>query len=328
MKSLQLLFIMTPLACLLAQTPPAPQPPTMAVKPPAVPVMPATPAVPPETVVLTIGDEKVTAAEFDHMIEGLPPQYRNQMRGAGKRQFADNVVMLKMLSQEAHSHKVDESPAFKEQLATQVERLLAQQYYQQLVSNTKVDEATAREYYEQHKTDYLQAKVRQILIRAKGSPVALKKDAKELTDEEALAKAKEVRQKLVDGGDFVALAKIDSDDTITSANGGDLGTIGHNRLPPAVDQVVFTIAVGELSEPIKSPQGYHIIKVETRQEKTFVDVKPEIERKLNADLVKKTMDDLKTSKNVVFNADYFGPATPPPAPMKPTISVQPKPDAK
>ncbi len=322
MKSLQLLFFLTPVACLLAQNPPAAQtqPPAQAVKPPAVPVMPpapAAPSVPPDTVVLTIGDEKYTAAQLDHMLDGIPPQYRNQMRTpAGRRQFADRIVMIKVLAQEGHAHKVDETPAFKEQLANQMEQLLAQQYYQQLVADTKVDEATAREYYDAHKGDYVQVKASHILIRAKGSPTPLKKDAKELTDEEALAKAKQIRQKLVDGADFATLAKAESDDAGSGANGGDLGTFGHGRMVPAFEEVAFTLPVGEISQPVKSQFGYHIIKVESRQERTFAEVRPEIERKLNADLVKKKMDDLKVQKNVVLNADYFGPANAPaPAPV-------------
>src|ERR1017187_9098563 len=80
----------------------------------------------------------------------------------------------------------------------------------------------------------------------------LKKDAKELTDEEALAKAQEIRKKLVDGADFATLAKAESDDAGSGANGGDLGTFGKGRMVPAFEQVAFTIAVGELSEPVKS----------------------------------------------------------------------------
>ena len=290
------------------------------------PPAPPAPQVPPETVVLTIGEEKITAAEFDHMIDMIPEQYRNQMRTTGRRQFAENITRLKIMSQEAHRLKLEDTPAYKNQLAFQAEQILAQQYYQNLTATTKADEATARKYYDEHKGDYLQVKARHILIRAKGSAVPLKKDAKELTDEEALAKAKEIRQKLVDGADFATLAKAESDDAGSGANGGDLGTFGHGRMVPAFEEVAFKIPVGELSEPVKSQFGYHIIKVESRQEKTFVEVRPEIERKLDADLVKKAMDDLKTNTPVVMNPDYFGPA---PAPAAPPslggIKIQPQP---
>ena len=336
MKSLQLLLFLTPLACLLAQAPPASQPanpPAPAgqpAKPPAVALQPPAPAVahvPPETVVLTIGEEKITAADLDHMIDMLPEQYRAQMRTTGRRQFAERLVSLKVMAQEAHRRKLEDTPAYKSQLAFQAEQLLAQQGYQDLAATTKVDEATARKYYDEHKSDYVQVKARHILIRFKGSAVPLKKDAKELTDEEALAKAQEIRKKLVDGADFATLAKAESDDAGSGANGGDLGTFGKGRMVPAFEQVAFTIAVGELSEPVKSQFGYHIIKVETRQEKTFVEVRPDIEKKLDGELVKKAMDDLKNATPVVMNPDYFGPAPAammPPAPRSP-VTVQPQP---
>jgi hypothetical protein len=118
----------------------------------------------------------------------------------------------------------------------------------------------------------------------------------------------------VDGADFATLAKAESDDAGSGANGGDLGTFGHGRMVPAFEEVAFTIPVGELSEPVKSQFGYHIIKVESRQEKTFVEVRAEIEKKLDGEAVKKAMDDLKAATPVVMNPDYFGPA---PAAMRP-----------
>ena len=328
MKSLQLLLFLTPLACLLAQTPPASQPaPAASPKPPAValqPPAPPAPHVPPETVVLTIGDEKITAAEFDHMIDMIPEQYRERMRTSGRRQFAENVIRLKIMSQEGHRLKIEDTPAYKNQLAFQAEQILANQYYQDLTAKTKVDEATARKYYDEHKSDYLQLKARHILIRFKGSSVPLKKDEKELTEEEALAKAQDIRKKLVDGGDFDALAKAESDDASSGAKGGDLGTFGHGRMVPAFEEVAFKIPVGEISEPVKSQFGYHIIKVESRQEKSFVEVRAEIERKLDGEAVQKAMADLKEATPVVMNPDYFGPApaavTPPPG----TVKVQPQ----
>jgi len=291
------------------------------------PATPVAPKVPPETVVLTIGDEKITAGDLDRMIDMLPPQYRAQIRTTGRRQFAERLVSLKVMAQEGHRRKLEDTPAYKEQLAFQAEQILANQCYQNLADTTKVDEATARKYYDDHKAEYLQVKARHILIRFKGSAVPLKKDAKELTEAEALAKAQEIRKKLVDGADFATLAKAESDDAGSGANGGDLGTFGKGRMVPAFEQVAFTIQVGELSEPVKSQFGYHIIKVESRQEKTFVDVRAEIERKLNGEAVNKAVNDLKAATPVVMNPDYFGqaPAAVKPPAAKPAVPVQPPP---
>ena len=152
----------------------------------------------------------------------------------------------------------------------------------------------------------------------------LKKDKKELTEEEALAKAQEIRKKLLAGEDFATLAKAESDDAGSGANGGDLCTFGHGRMVPAFESVAFTIPVGEISEPVKSQFGYHIIKVESRGEKSLVEVKAEIERKLDGEAVKKIMDDLRTAANVKMNEDFFGPPLPPrPAPGTSPLTVKP-----
>jgi len=262
------------------------------------------------------------------MIDSIPEQYRAQMRTSGRRQFADRVISLKVMAQEARRRKLEDAPAFKTQLAFLAEQLLAQQYSQSLAATTKVDEATARKYYDEHKSDYLQVKARHILIRFKGSPVPVKKDAKDLTEEEALAKAQEIRKKVVDGADFATLAKAESDDAGSGANGGDLGMFGRGRMVPAFEQVAFTMAVGELSEPVKTQFGYHIIKVEQRQEKTFVEERAEIDKKMEGEAVKKAMDDLRAATPVVMNPDYFGPAPTAKATPPGGIKIQPQPAAQ
>src|ERR1700680_3786440 len=87
-------------ACLSAQTP-APAP----AAPPAHIVTPGTPAVsapvPPDKVVLTIGDEKLTAAQFDQLVEALPEQVRAAARGPQKRRFAEQLVSIKIMYNEA-----------------------------------------------------------------------------------------------------------------------------------------------------------------------------------------------------------------------------------
>src|SRR5271157_4999682 len=142
-------------ACLSAQTPTPGQPPAAA--PARVGVTPGTPTVtppatviPPNKVVFTVGDEKITAAEFDQIIEALPEQARAQVR-TRKRQFADQLVQIKVMYQEAHRRKLDENPAVQRQLELQRENLLASLLLQDMTANAQVDDATAQQYYEQHK---------------------------------------------------------------------------------------------------------------------------------------------------------------------------------
>jgi len=75
------------------------------------------------------------------------------------------------------------------------------------------------------------------------------------------ATAKIVRQALVDGEDFAKVAAQYSTDTATKDNGGDLGWFGKGKMVPEFEAAAFTLKVGEISQPIKSQFGFHIIQV-------------------------------------------------------------------
>jgi len=171
-----------------------------------------------------------------------------------------------------------------------------------------VSEDEARKYYEEHKQDWDTVKARHILVRFQGSPVPLRPGAKELSDAEALAKAQDLRKRLVAGEDFATLAKAESDDTGSGANGGDLGNFSHGQMVPAFEAAAYALKPGELSEPIKTQFGYHIIKVEGRQTKTFEEARTEVERHLGPAQSQKTLEDLVKKGAPVFDPEYFGTA--------------------
>jgi parvulin-like peptidyl-prolyl isomerase len=134
----------------------------------------------------------------------------------------------------------------------------------------------------------------------------LKPNEKDLTDEEALAKAQDIRKKILAGADFATLAKAESDDAGSGAKGGDLGTFKHGQMVPAFDQAAFALPVDQLSEPVKTQFGYHIIKVTSRSAKTFDESKAQIEKDLKPKLAKEAMDQLKAHTPVTLNDGYFG----------------------
>ncbi|MEZ4682127.1 MAG: peptidylprolyl isomerase [Caldilineaceae bacterium] len=88
----------------------------------------------------------------------------------------------------------------------------------------------------------------------------------ERTDAEARAFAEELRQRILAGEDFATLAEQYSDDTGSGANGGDLGWFGHGAMVSQFDEAAFNLEIGEISEPIKTQFGYHIIEVLEKDE--------------------------------------------------------------
>lgn len=86
------------------------------------------------------------------------------------------------------------------------------------------------------------------------------------TDAEAKALAENIRQQLINGGDFAALTAQYSDDSGSKVNGGDLDWFGKGRMVPPFEEAAFSLPIGQISEPIRSQFGYHLIEVLEKDE--------------------------------------------------------------
>jgi parvulin-like peptidyl-prolyl isomerase len=127
-----------------------------------------------------------------------------------------------------------------------------------------------------------------------------------LSDDEALAKAKDIRAKLVAGGDFAELAKAESDDAGSGANGGVLGDFTRGRMVPQFEEAAFALKVNEISEPVKTQFGYHIIQVTKHESKSLDDAKAEITEKIGPEMAQKGVDAIKSKTTITFDQAYFG----------------------
>jgi len=148
-----------------------------------------------------------------------------------------------------------------------------------LAKNVAVDEAAMRERYEARKMNYTapeQRKASHILIK-------LAKDASDEQVAAAQKKAEAILARIRGGEDFAALAKAESDDPGSANQGGDLGFFGKGMMDAAFEQTAFALKKGEVSEPIRSSFGIHIIKVTDIQGgevKSFDQVKAELKKEL------------------------------------------------
>jgi parvulin-like peptidyl-prolyl isomerase len=264
------------------------------------------PMVPADRVVVAVGDLTITAAQFDQIIDALPEQYRSVARGSGRKQFADNMVRIAVMAQEGKRRKLDETSLYRTQSMFEDANLLANMTFQELSKNVKLDEADVRKYYEAHKAEFEQVHARHILIRMQGSQLAVKPGQKDLTEAEALAKAQDLRKRIQAGADFAELARQESDDTGTGAKGGDLGFFHRGQMVPSFEQAAFALQPGELSEPVKSPFGYHLIKVEAKESKSFEEERPELETRMRPEQAQKALEELQKKTAVVLDPDFFG----------------------
>jgi parvulin-like peptidyl-prolyl isomerase len=264
-----------------------------------------------DPVVLTVGAEKITKSQFDQIMEQVTSQMPPERRATppspqARRQLAEQLAEMMAMAQEARSRKLDQNPDTKIQLTVRADQLLATALYQQLAKDMKPDDAALHAYYDEHKGEWEQVTARHILIRMTGSAVPLREGQKDLSDEAALAKATDLRTKIVAGGDFAALAKAESDDTGSGANGGALGEFTRGRMVPQFEQAAFALPVGEVSLPIKTQFGYHVIVVDKHESKNFEEVQPEILQKIQPELAQKVVDDIKKKTTIDFDQGYFG----------------------
>lgn len=293
-----------------------------AAKPAAAPAKPAAakPAAA-DPVVFSAGERRMTRAEFDNLMENLPASLKAQMGGntpETRRRLAEQLGEIMTYAAEARKLQLADKPAAKVQLFLQQESTLASLLYQHLSETKKPAPADVAAWYDAHKGEYENAKARHILIRFQGSPVPVKKDQKDLSDAEALAKTQALRDRITKGEDFAAIAKAESDDTGSGAQGGDLGSFGRGRMVPAFEQAAFSLPVGEVSQPVKSQFGYHLIQVQERSAKALAEVQAEIEKRLTTENAQKAMEEFKKSAKPTLDESYFGaPAAAAPAPGAP-----------
>jgi len=306
----------------MATTPAKPAAPTkpMAAKPTisAKPVM-GTPVSAANPVVLTVGGEQITKSDFEAFLAGLPDQVKAQMATVPKKRIAEQIADIKVFAAEARRRSLDQTPMAR----IEMDQALASSLFRDVQGKINPTDADMQAYYEKNKDQYQKVKARHILLRFKGSPVPVKEGQKDLTKEEALAKALELKKAIDGGADFAELAKKESDDAGSGANGGDLGAFGRGMMVPPFEAAAFSMPVGKTSDPVESQFGYHIIQVQEQLGKDFATAKAEIEPKLKPELAQKAMKDIKDASKIVFNESYFAEPAPPAAPKPPT---PPKPE--
>lgn len=120
--------------------------------------------------------------------------------------------------------------------------LMYQKHKEWFEKEHPVTEEEIKEYYEDNKDQFAKRDASHILV----------------ADEKT---AKEVKEKLDNGEDFAKLAKEYSTDTANAANGGNLGTFSKGQMVKEFEDAAFALKEGEISEPIKTQFGYHIIKL-------------------------------------------------------------------
>lgn len=279
-----------------------------------------------DPVIITAGDITIKQSEFEGAIKTLPAEYQQYAQGPGKKQFAEDYLRMKVLAQKGAKEGLGNDPDVQTQLALMKENLIANAELKKIDNSIKINDEDLKKIYDANAKDYETVKASHILIAFKGSPAA-QKDKPELTEEQAKAKAEEIRAKLVAGADFAETAKKESDDTGSGSRGGELGEFGHGQMVPEFEQAAFAAKAGDITPVVRTQFGYHIIKVESHSSTPFDSVKASMEKREHQKRLQAALDALKDSAKPTFNETYF-PADKPaaaPAQTKPVAEKTNKP---
>jgi len=246
--------------------------------------------------VAKVGSTTITQEDISREMQALPEQIQKIFEGPeGTERFVNELVKKEILYQEAKKKGLDKSPDYQKKVEDFKKlTLIGQLLEKEIEEKVKVSDKDVRDYYEAHKKDFTannQVRASHILVK---------------TEEEA----KGIVEQLKKGADFAKIARAKSIDAGSARNGGDLGFFSRGQMVPEFENAAFSLKAGEVSPPVRTQYGYHIIKVTERKEGNVVEfekIKGLLTQRLTAEKQKEVFDsyinNLRNSYKVDINKE-------------------------
>jgi parvulin-like peptidyl-prolyl isomerase len=277
----------------------------------SVPLVASSPDKTTDPVVLSLGDTKFTAAQVEKFIEAMPQQFRPFYSGAGKAKLAELLLSTELLVREAKKRHLETKPDVQLQVKIATDSILSNAAKIALKNEMTVTDAELQKYLEEHKSKFEEAHARRIVIRSKTSiPWDQSKSPDQLLDDkDARARANDLREQLAKGADFEELAAKYSDDSLSSGKGGDLGfnrrgSQAHLIVPP-LEEKIFSMEPGTISEVMQTPLGYEIVKLEEKRLPKVSDIRQELEQVVLNEKTEDLLKELRSQEKVFVDNKFF-----------------------
>ena len=258
-----------------------------------------------DKVLATVGNEKITEKDLEDNIKQFRmmfPQAPPTLNPEQKRMILDQMVLHKTLFTAAMDAgtKLDTEAEF--QLDMMRKTFTIKLFIDKQLAAVPVKDAEIKAYYDKNTMQFTipeTRKLRHIVVK---------------TQQEADKIAQQLKAKK-------SFNKLASDSNIDGTKGksGDLGWMEKGMMGPEFDAAAFTLKKGSVSPVVKTPFGYHVIKVEDvkeGKERTLDEVKEDIRKALEEEKVRKIIEDQKVKYGVKVNEELLNPPPPPPAPAK------------
>lgn len=238
------------------------------------------PAVTPDTVVATVGGETVTEADIAFAAEDLQQELA-QMPPEDRKAFLLTVLIdMKVMAKAARDAQMDQTDIFKRRLSYLEERALRRAFFSEKIAAGVTDEAVQAAY-----DQFVAGFQPQDEVHARHILVATREDAEA------------VKAELATGKPFDQLAKEKSTDPSAAQNGGDLGFFRRGQMVKPFEDAAFALTEpGQVSEPVESQFGWHIIKLEEKRQSTpptLDELRPQLQQQVMFQAFEETVGALK-----------------------------------
>lgn len=241
-----------------------------------------------------VGDVSLTQEKFSLMVQAMPPQYQAMVENMPK--VKDDLVRswteTTLLSQEALNAGIDKDPLIALRLEEMTIRILVEKLISERIdTTTPIPADEVRQYYDTHPDEFIQGeqvKAQHILIR-------IDKNSSPEAQAKAQALIVTIQKRLEAGESFMKLAEEFSEDPGSKDKGGDLGYFGKGQMIAEFEEAAFNAQIGQICEPVKTPYGFHLIKVNDKKEAVtipFDHISQKLEEKLRTERNHKALQDL------------------------------------
>lgn len=226
---------------------------------------------------ITEGDLKVAESEIGGDLGSLPAQQK-------RTSLLEFLIDNQLFAEAAEAEKLDKTPDFATRLIYLKRRALRELYFEKTIKAAVTDADARKSYDEQVKKipPVEEVSARHILVETED-------------------RAKDLKAQIEKGADFAELAKKNSKDPGSKDDGGNLGYFGHGQMVPQFEGVVFKLKKGEVSDPVKTQFGWHLVKLEdkrTKQPPAFDIVKDRIIQSMLLQKAQKTAVELRSKAKI------------------------------
>lgn len=243
-------------------------------------------------VLAAVGGKNITEQDVTMALMQMGQRGQNYNNPQGRAMILDQLISRKLFLMDAQRNLYEREPEFKEQLTRVKEDMLTSYAMQKALEKVRVTEAEAKTYYEENKEKFVSGltfSASHILVDSedKANQLLAQIKAGDITFEEAAAQYSSCP---------------------SGKNGGDLGQFGQGQMVPEFENACAAMEVGELSAPVQTQFGYHLIRLNSKEEggeMAYEDVKDELMAALKEEKQQAAYQSKVNQLKILYPVDKF-----------------------